>query len=469
MKEYDNISRVYFIGIGGIGMSALARYFLQAGAKVSGYDRTASSNTKKLEEEGAVIHFEDNIALLDKEAGLVVYTPAVPSDHKELNWYRDHNFPLKKRSEVLASVTYGGYNICIAGTHGKTTMSVMTAHLLRQTGYGCNAFLGGISVNYETNFWSSSNDVNVIEADEYDRSFLKLRPDVALISAMSPDHLDIYQNVENMRAAFYQFAGLVNEDKGLLITRFGLKMDEHVPVNHIRYSLQNSSADVYARNILMKEGEYLFDIQSSSWVMENVHLKMGGMHNIENMVAAVSIADYLGIDHELIKNAVKDFKGVHRRFEYVIDREQALAGPDNVIYIDDYAHHPEELQALLQGARSLFNNRWITVIFQPHLYTRTRDLYKDFAKALSVANTVILMPIYPAREQPIEGITSEIIKNEIKGSRVMIKDADEVLGWLATDYKQSLHKSMDGHVLITAGAGNIDRLVDPIKKILLTE
>lgn len=466
MKEYGNISNVYFIGIGGIGMSALARYFLQSGAKVSGYDRAPSYITEKLEKEGAAIHFEDNVALIDKDAGLVVYTPAVPSSHSELIWYKEHQYNLKKRSEVLADLTKEGYNICIAGTHGKTTMSVMTAHLLRATGFGCQAFLGGISSNYETNYWSSDNNVNVIEADEYDRSFLKLRPDVALISAMSPDHLDIYGSVENMRNAFYEFAGLLDKDKGLLLTRYGLKIEGKEPAQRIRYSLQNSSADVYAQNVLMKEGEYLFDIQGQGWRLEDLHLKMGGMHNVENMVAAVAIANHLKIDRELIRKAVKEFKGVHRRFEYIIDRDEALTSENNVIYIDDYAHHPEELQALLQGARSLFNNRWITVIFQPHLYSRTRDLYKDFASALSIANTVILMPVYPARELPIEGITSEIIKNEIKRSRVMIKDADEIKTWLKNEYLPSLYKSMDGHVLITAGAGNIDKLVNPIKNIL---
>lgn len=466
MTASGNISRVYFIGIGGIGMSALARYYLGMGVAVSGYDRVSSDNIVELEKEGAQVHFDDDITLLDKEADIVIYTPAVPHDHKELNWYRQNNYPVKKRSEALSDITNGGYNICIAGTHGKTTITTLTSHILRHSGYGCNAFLGGISVNYETNFWKGNNDVNVVEADEYDRSFLRLRPDIAVISAMDPDHLDIYQNAENMRAAFFQFAGLVNEDSGLLLTKYGLKVEGSVPNNHWRYSLQNDAADVYAENIRMSDGSYHFDISGRGWNLSGVELHMGGMHNVENTVAAASIAHYLEIDHEKIKAAIRDFRGVHRRFEYIVNKKESVDGR-SLIYIDDYAHHPKELSALLQGARSLFNKRWITVIFQPHLYSRTRDLYKQFAEALSHANTVILMPIYPARELPIEGITSGIIAGEITTENVMIKDAKEVMNWLAHDYLKSLPHSLDGDVLITAGAGNIDRLVKPIHDLLL--
>lgn len=467
MKEFGNISRVYFIGIGGIGMSALARFFLSKGSVVSGYDKTQTENTLQLQKEGALIHFEDNVELIDKRAELVVYTPAIPAGHKEFAWYQDHLYDLKKRSEVLAAITYGGYNICIAGTHGKTTMSVMTAHILRFTGYGCNAFLGGVSVNYGTNFWKGNDNVNVVEADEYDRSFLRLRPDIALISAMDPDHLDIYGNEENMKAAFYQFAGLVEEDGGLLITRFGLNLDGATPNRHIRYSLQNESADVYAKNIVMKDGGYEFDIGGSLFQIEKVQLNMGGMHNVENAVASACIAQYLDIDPEQIKNAITNFKGVKRRFEYVINVEDARLIAHNVVYIDDYAHHPEELKALLNGARSLFNNRWITVIFQPHLYSRTRDFYKEFADVLSIANTIVLMPVYPARENPIEGIESEIIAHEIKNKKVLVMNRDQVEAWLKNDYKKSLPHSLDGDVLITAGAGSIDQVVQPIKQILL--
>lgn len=464
-----DISRVYFIGIGGIGMSALARYFLSKGAMVSGYDKTPSDNISKLVQEGAVVHFEEDLNLIDKDAGLVIYTPAIPGDHKELQWYRSQNFNLKKRSEVLADITSGGFNICIAGTHGKTTMSVLTAHILRYSGYGCNAFLGGISVNYETNFWMSNNEVNVVEADEYDRSFLRLKPDIALISAMDPDHLDIYGNVENMRAAFYQFAGLVEEEKGLLITKFGLSVEGAMPHQHLTYSLQNESADVFAQNILIKDGGYEFDIQCPASRLENFRINMGGMYNVENAVAAITIARHLGVDENKIREAVREFRGVHRRFEYKIDVQQARKLKYNVVYIDDYAHHPEELKALLRGARSLFNDRWITIIFQPHLYTRTRDLYKDFAEALSIANTVILMPIYPARELPIRGVTSEMIAREITSEKVEIMEARELERWLKEDYLKSHLHGMNGDVLITAGAGNIDRLVRPFQQILLNQ
>jgi len=465
MKSYGNISKVYFIGIGGIGMSALARYFLDRGSKVSGYDRVPSENISILEKEGAAVHFEEDINLLDKEAELVVYTPAVPQDHKELVWYQQHHYPIKKRSEVLGDITKDGYNICIAGTHGKTTVTTLTAHILRHSGFGCNAFLGGISVNYETNFWSGNSATNVVEADEYDRSFLRLRPDVALISAMDPDHLDVYKNAENMKAAFYQFAGLINKTEGLLLTKFGLTIEGDIKGKHLRYSLQNESADVYARNILMRDGSYCFDIAGPDWDLPEVELHMGGMHNVENTVAAACIAQYIGVEAEKIRAAIKDFKGVHRRFEYIVK----LKVPDkfNLVYIDDYAHHPRELTALLQGARSLFNNRWITVVFQPHLYSRTRDLHKEFASALSIANRVILMPIYPARELPIEGISSETIAKEITSEHVSIMNADEVLAWLQDEYIKSLPHNLDGDVLITAGAGSIDRLVKPIKQILL--
>lgn len=461
-----NISRVYFIGIGGIGMSALARYYIGRGVVVSGYDRISSENIVRLQQEGASVHFQADIDLLDRQANLVIYTPAVPDDHKELLWYRQHNFTVKKRSEALADITDGGFNICIAGTHGKTTTTTLTAHILRHCGYGCNAFLGGISVNYESNFWSADNNVNVVEADEYDRSFLRLKPDVALISAMDADHLDIYKNVENMRDAFYRFAGLVNKQSGMLLTKFGLQIKGAMPQNHLRYSLQNDAADVYAKNITIRDGSYCFDICGGDWELTDVALHMGGMHNVENAVASAAIAHHLKIEPDKIKSAISDFRGVHRRFEYIVNIKSRGAA-HNLIYIDDYAHHPNELGVLLRGARSLFSKRWVTVIFQPHLYSRTRDLHKEFSAALSLADTVILMPVYPARELPIAGVTSEIIASEIQTAGVMIKDATEVLQWVEDDYLKSFPHSPDGDVLITAGAGDIDRLVKPIQKLLL--
>lgn len=465
MNQPLTISNVYFIGIGGIGMSALARYFLSNGVMVSGYDKSTSSNIEQLQKEGAIIHFDENVDQLDKNAELVVYTPAIPVAHKELEWYRAHDYNIKKRSEVLSEITDNGFNICIAGTHGKTTISIMIAHILRDSGYGCNAFLGGISVNYGTNFWSSENNVNVIEADEYDRSFLRLDPAVSLISAMDADHLDVYGDIEKMREAFFDFAGKT-KDGGLLVTKFGLKLPSEGSYRHIRYSLQNESADVYAKNIVLSDGGYVFDVCGNDWQIEKVHLHMGGMHNVENAVAAIAIAQYLKISAEKIMDAVDSFKGVKRRFEYIIDPKEAKQSERNVVYIDDYAHHPEELKALLQGARSLFNNRRITVIFQPHLFSRTRDFYRAFAQTLSIANMVILLPVYPARELPIEGVSSEMIADKIESAKAMVMQKNEVLNWVLDDYIKSLGKNMDGDVLITAGAGDIDQLVKPIKEIL---
>jgi UDP-N-acetylmuramate--alanine ligase len=295
MKDLKNISRVYFIGIGGIGMSAIARYFLSKNVVVSGYDKTSTPLSRQLESEGMHIHYEDKVDLIDKNADLVVYTPAIPKDHKEFNYYKDHNYDLAKRSDVLQQITKSSFNICIAGTHGKTTISTMVAYILRHSGFGCNAFLGGVSVNYHTNFWSSDNNVSVVEADEYDRSFLKLSPDIALITAMDADHLDIYGTKENMEDAFVQFANKLKPG-GLLLTRYGLPERDFSASKHIRYSLQNDAADVYAENIVMRNGGYEFDVIAKDWELRNVKLHMGGMHNVENAIAAIYIAAYLEIN-----------------------------------------------------------------------------------------------------------------------------------------------------------------------------
>lgn len=465
MKDYTTISRVYFIGIGGIGMSALARYYLGRHIMVSGYDKTETPLTKQLQSEGALIHYEDSDQLLDKEAELVIYTPAIPSDHKEFIWYSQNNYELAKRSDVLREITKSSFNICIAGTHGKTTISTMVAHILRDSGFGCNAFLGGISVNYNTNYWSSNNNVDVVEADEYDRSFLKLSPDIALITAMDADHLDIYGTVENMRAAFVEF-GAKLKTGGLLLTKFGLNDKEFTAPNHIRYSLQNSSADVHAANITMRDGSYEFDVIAEGWMIDNVKLNMGGMHNVENTVAAIAIANYLEIDTEKIKTAVEKFKGVKRRFEYIISPSEAVKQKYNVVYIDDYAHHPEELKALIKSAKSLFGKRKCTIIFQPHLFSRTRDFAKGFATALDMADEILLLPVYPARELPIEGVTSKLILDKMENKNSDIISKEQLLNYLEGNYLKAVQESSYGQLLITAGAGNIDQLVKPIKNIL---
>lgn len=490
MIDLKNISNIYFIGIGGIGMSALARYFSAKRITVSGYDKTETVLSRQLENEGIKIHYTDDINLLDKDAQLIVYTPAVPKEHKELNYYRQNNYPLLKRSDVLEKITQDSFNICVAGTHGKTTISAMIAHILRDSGYGGNAFLGGIAANYNTNFWSqipdkisesSEKNVCVVEADEYDRSFLKLKPDVAIISAMDADHLDIYGTEEAMQNAFVEFSSKIKPN-GLLISKYGLKKDKELSASfHFRYSLQNDAADIYAANITMSHGSYRFDVCTSDWMIDNIILNMGGMHNVENVVAAISVAHYLKIEPSKIKTAVQNFKGVKRRFEYIIAPSSLenlsssfgkAAG--EVVFIDDYAHHPEELKALITGAKTLFSGWRCTVVFQPHLFSRTRDFAKEFATILDMADEVILLPIYPARELPIEGVTSELILNEMKMAKASIQTKEELLNYLsASESLLSSDSYRDGEdwgeVFITAGAGDIDTLVEPIKQIILNK
>lgn len=450
---------VYFIGIGGIGMSAIARFFHSRGSKVSGYDRTPTLLTRELEASGIPVHYEEDISLVPGDAKLVVYTPAIPQDHKELVHCREKGFNLVKRSEVLELITKSSFNVCIAGTHGKTTITSMVAHLLRDTGFGCNAFLGGIAVNYGTNFWSSSRNVCVVEADEYDRSFLRLNPDIAVITAMDADHLDIYGTAEAMEDAFIQFTGKIDAE-GVLVSRFGLKRDGDLKGRrHLRYSLQNDAADVYASNIVMKDGGYVFDVTMPDLALENVKLNMGGMHNVENCIAALAVAGSLGIDGDKLKQAVENFKGVRRRFEYMYKT-------DRLVFIDDYAHHPEELKALISGAMTLFKQRKCTVIFQPHLFTRTRDLAEGFAASLDLAHEVVLLPIYPAREKPIEGVSSEMISAMMKKANVRIIQKNELTDWIKNDYMKRMNDEF-GEILITAGAGDIDMLVQPILKTLL--
>ena len=439
-------------------MSAIARFFHSRGVKVSGYDKTPTALTKELEASGIPVHYEENVDFIPKDVQLVVYTPAVPKDHKELVYYQQHGYKVVKRSDVLQMITNSSFNICIAGTHGKTTISTMVGHLLRDSGYGCNAFLGGISVNYGTNFWSSEKNVCVIEADEYDRSFLKLSPDVAIISSMDADHLDIYGTAEAVEQGFIDFSKKVKPG-GLLISKFGLKRSKDLKADrHVKYSLQNESADVYAANIKMMHGGYVFDVMMKDNSLDNVRLNMGGMHNIENVVAAIAVASSLEIENEKIKAAVDSFRGVKRRFEYIIKN-------DRIVFIDDYAHHPEELRALITGAKTLFKQKKCTVIFQPHLYTRTRDQAEGFAEVLDLADEVILLPIYPARELPIKGVSSEVILRKMKNGDKRIIPKEELIDWVKNEYIKNINPEF-GEVLITSGAGDIDTLVEPIKKEL---
>jgi UDP-N-acetylmuramate--alanine ligase len=456
---------VYFIGIGGIGMSAIARFFFTGGIKVSGYDKTPSALTRELEKSGINIHYEENIERIPKKVDLVVYTPAIPGNHKELVYYRENGYKVVKRSDVLQLITESSFNICIAGTHGKTTITTMVAHLLRDSGFGCNAFLGGVAVNYGTNFWNSERNVCVIEADEYDRSFLKLSPDIAIITAMDADHLDIYGTAEVMEQAFIDFSKRLKPG-GLLVKQFGLKRGNELAANGcLTYSLQNESADVFAANIRMMNGCYEFDVVMSARtpsekdnMLENVRLNMGGLHNVENVIAAITVASSLGIENEKIKAAVENFRGVKRRFEYIIKNER-------IIFIDDYAHHPEELRALIKGAKSLFRQKKCTVIFQPHLYSRTRDLADGFAEVLDLADEVILLPVYPARELPVAGVNSEMILDRMKNENKKVVPKDELMDWVEGKFVKTVNREF-GELLITAGAGDIDMLVEPIKNEL---
>jgi len=462
VSSLSGIKKVYFIGIGGIGMSAIARYFHSKGIEVSGYDKTQTELTKALENEGIAIHYNEDVAGIPKDVDLVVYTPAVPNEHAELVYYQKHEYKVVKRSDVLQAISADSFNICIAGTHGKTTITTMIAHILRHSGYGCNAFLGGISVNYGTNFWSSANNVCVIEADEYDRSFLKLSPNIAIITAMDADHLDIYGDEKTMQDAFVAFGSKIKED-GLLVSRFGLKRIKEVGVKtKVTYALQNDSADVYAQNIKIEEGGYVFDVDGKI-ALSNIELRIGGMHNVENSLAAMTVASRLGVDAEKIKAAVAEFKGVKRRFEYIIPPvKKQEGGYVEPVLIDDYAHHPEELRALLTSVRSLFARRVVTVVFQPHLFTRTRDLADGFAEVLSIADRVILLPIYPARELPIEGVTSEMILKRVDNQDKMMLTKDELLNWM----KAHQFNKEFGEVIVIAGAGDIDALVQPLKNII---
>jgi UDP-N-acetylmuramate--alanine ligase len=349
-------------------------------------------------------------------------------------------------------ITASSFNICVAGTHGKTTTSTMIAHILRHSGFGCNAFLGGISSNYETNFWSSEKNVCVAEADEYDRSFLQLSPDIAVITAIDPDHLDIYGNEENFRTAFMHFSEKIKED-GFLIIKRGLE-DDFKTKHQLSYSSTDASANCFAANMKMKNGSYFFDVHIGKEVVEGFELNMGGMHNVENAVAAIVAARRAGVDDDKIRESLAAFKGVKRRFEYIIKT-------DETVMIDDYAHHPQELSALIKGAKGLFSDKKCTVIFQPHLYTRTRDFATGFAESLNLADEIILLPIYPAREKPIEGVESEMIKELMQSEKVICFSKEELLNWVS-------EKKAKGEIemLITAGAGDIDTLVTPIKNII---
>ena len=447
-----NIHSIYFIGIGGIGMSGLARYFQLHGRKISGYDKTRSELTNELMREGMQIHFEEDVDAIPKDVDLVVYTPAVPPDHRELSYYREHRYWAIKRSDLLEELTKDLFTIAVAGTHGKTTTTSMIAHILKSSGYDCTAFLGGISANYHTNFLAGKNKTVVVEADEFDRSFLKLHPNIAVVTSSDADHLDIYGTQEAVGHAYADFAGKIKKG-GILNTKRNLsylKLLTTAPTVFYYAAEGLGQEDFYADNLRIVDGTYAFNFRNASGDIKDIHLGIAGRHNVENSVAAAAVASQLNIEKNKIREALNTFKGVKRRFEFIVRNS-------SVIYIDDYAHHPEEIKAFLASVREIFPGKKITCIFQPHLYTRTRDFADDFGKALSLADELILLPIYPARELPIAGVTSEMIAQKMNLlHKKVVSKAD-----LLTELQQ---RPLD--VLLTMGAGDIDTFIEPIKNLL---
>ena len=455
--ETSAYKAVYFLGIGGIGMSALARYFHKIGARVSGYDKTATPLTLQLVREGISVHYEDDISQADTKADLVVYTPAVPAGHKEYNYFKNHNYKLQKRSEVLGEITKNHFNIAVAGTHGKTTTSAMVAHMLQHTGFGCNAFLGGIATNYASNYIASDSTHCVVEADEYDRSFLALSPSIAVITAMDADHLDIYGTEENMQDAFIAFTKKIKKGGSLYVKKGIQRATELQADNTFTYHITDKASDIYAKEIKVEDGSYCFDIVLPQEELKDVVLQMGGRHNIENCLVTIAIGRALKIEVDKIKTAIASFRGVKRRFENIITS-------DEVIMIDDYAHHPEEVAALISGAKELYQDRKTLLVFQPHLFTRTRDHATGFAKVMQEIDDAILLPVYPAREEPIEGVNSEMIASKTdNNTRVLEKEA--LLSYLQNDWKLGKEKWL----VIIAGAGDIDNMVLPIKQLIETK
>jgi len=442
-------------------MSALARWFLLNGKKVAGYDRTQTPLTEKLIAEGISVHYEDNVSLIpdhfvkEKEETLIIYTPAVPKDHKELGYFNQNGFQVKKRSEVLGALSKKYFTIAIAGTHGKTTTSSMVAHILKHSGRNMVAFLGGITTNYETNFIythpESKDTIAVVEADEFDRSFLQLNPDIAVITSADADHLDIYGNKSSLEESFRQFAGRIKKD-GILFVNSRVAKKFPVKEGILMKTYSRNEGDLKSLGLRIKSGHYILDYQNGHDQINDLNLAVPGNHNVENLIVAVGVCLKLGLTKEEISAAVKTFTGVKRRFEYILKT-------DKVILIDDYAHHPVEIEAFLKTLKTLYQGRKITAIFQPHLYSRTRDFADGFAHSLSLADTVILLDIYPARELPIPGVTSEIIFDHVTSKEKILCSKSELT--------EKLRDIKDPGVVATIGAGDIDQLVEPVKQKLI--
>ena len=456
--ELKDIKAVYFLGAGGIGMSALVRYFLNEGKFVAGYDRTPSALTGKLIEEGAQLHFEENADLVPAEcrmpeSTLVIYTPAIPADHKEWALFRDGGFTIKKRAEVLGIITRDRRGVCAAGTHGKTTTSTMTAHLLHQSAVDCAAFLGGISKNYNSNLiLSDRSDLVVIEADEYDRSFLHLEPYVATITSADPDHLDIYGNKENYLEAFAQFTERIRED-GYLIIHEGLEVTPRTKPGVQTFVYGREKGDFHATNIRIGGGTILFDYVSPWQTIKDVELGVPVSINIENGIASMAMAEICGATADELKAAMKSFAGADRRFDFHIKT-------DDLVLLSDYAHHPDEVRACAKSIKELYSDKKVTALFQPHLFSRTKDFYKDFAESLSLFDEVILVDIYPARELPIPGVTSKLIYDHLSGNVTKSLCSRNDVVKTIEEKKHSIE------VLVSLGAGDIENEIHTLKNIL---
>ncbi len=461
LEKIDKIKLVYFLGIGGIGMSALARYFNHLGKLVFGYDKTKTELTTALEKENITIYFDENIERLDAIINkytinelLIIYTPAIPKSNLELNFIINKSIPIFKRAEVLGQITKSLNTIAVAGTHGKTTTSSMIAHILKTSGFNTFAFLGGITKNYNTNLILGDSAINentwvVIEADEYDRSFLTLSPKIAIITSVDADHLDIYENEKYMHESYTLFAKLVDKSGYLIVKNTVDNTIGKVHPKQVTYSL-NSNADISVETLRIEEGRFHFDLSGNSSRFTNLMLGMPGLHNVENCIAACIVADYLKINNEQLNIALSSFQGVKRRFDFRIKTNE-------LVYIDDYAHHPEELKACINSVKQLYPNKKVTGIFQPHLFSRTRDFLDGFAESLDLLDDCILLEIYPARELPIEGVNSELLLSKMKLDKKIIcaKSAiEEILS----------NKSIE--VLLTMGAGDIDQFVEPIENLL---
>ena len=453
--EIKNIKSVYFIGAGGIGMSAIARFFIKKGLVVAGYDKTPSTLTSQLEREGMLIHYEENVNEIpfvckQKETCLVVYTPAIPENHKELKYFRENGFEIQKRAQVLGTLTRQHKGLCVAGTHGKTTTSTMCAHILHQSHLDCNAFLGGISKNYGTNYILSDSDFVVIEADEFDRSFHWLSPYMTVITSTDPDHLDIYGTNEAYLESFRHYTELI-QPQGALIIHRDLEMKENLPAGVRRFDYALNEGDFHAENIRIENGEITFDFVSPIESVSDIELGQPVPINIENGIAAMAMAQLAGCTAKELRIGMKTYDGVERRFDFKIKTPE-------LVFLSDYAHHPKEILQSARSIRELYKNRKITAIFQPHLYTRTRDFYQDFADALSLLDEVVLTEIYPAREQPIEGVTSQLIYDRLRpGIEKQMIQKSNVIQFVR-------NHSFD--VLIVLGAGDLDNLVPQMTTIL---